>query len=331
MTLIQKSALKSKPKTPVLFDHDGSVDDFLSLMLLLSMEKVQLLGISITPADCYADTAFETTCRLLTLSGQENIEVAIGDFYGINAFPSPWRARPRVLNALPSLINLPVSRELKDACNSVDLFISKILDTADPVTIMMTGPCSNLVQALEKKPEIAEKIHHIIWMGGAVDVPGNVVTYNHNGTAEWNIFWDPVSANKLLGYHLSITLVPLDATNKVPVSIGFLKQLALQKTSAVSDLASQFWAITIDTIPSYEYTYFMWDVLATSYLAIPEAFEVERIEIDIISKGPEAGRTIRKKNTGQWVNITRSVDTAIFYQYIFKQFNTMRTVNLVNN
>jgi purine nucleosidase len=33
----------------------------------------------------------------------------------------------------------------------------------------------------------------------------------------------------------------------------------------------------LDTIPSYEYTYFMWDVLATRYLAIPEAFKVDRM------------------------------------------------------
>ena len=37
-------------KRPVFFDHDGGLDDYLSLLLLLSYDEVDLLGISITPA-----------------------------------------------------------------------------------------------------------------------------------------------------------------------------------------------------------------------------------------------------------------------------------------
>ena len=49
------NAVNLPAKVPVLFDHDGSADDFLSLLLLLTMEAVDLQGVSITPADCYAE------------------------------------------------------------------------------------------------------------------------------------------------------------------------------------------------------------------------------------------------------------------------------------
>ncbi len=52
----------------------------------------------------------------------------------------------------------------------------------------MTCPCSNLVNAIKRQPRLKEKIKKIIWMGGAFKTQGNVQTYQHNGTAEWNVY-----------------------------------------------------------------------------------------------------------------------------------------------
>ena len=307
----------------VFFDHDGSVDDLLSLLLLVSMEDIEIAGVSITPADCYPEYAFETTWKLLRLTNKSNVEIGIGDFYGINAFPSAWRAKPKILNAFPDLINFNMPDVFGTAPEAVELMLKKLTESETSVTIMLTGPCSNLVKAIKKHPSILNKIEHVVWMAGAVDVPGNVVTYNHRGTAEWNVFWDPVSASELLKYDLNISIVPLDVTNRVPVTFDFLKQLSARKSSFFCNLACQFWATTVDTIPSYDYIYFMWDVLATSYLAIPEIFKTEKLELDIVPTGYDAGRTYRKKNCGQWVNVVKEVNLEKFYSYIVNQFEKM--------
>jgi purine nucleosidase len=303
---------------PLIFDHDGAVDDLLSLLLLLTMDHIQLEAVSITPADCYPENAIETTYKLLTLAGKPDIDIGVGNYYGINAFPAEWRAKPKVLNALPALINIDTSLqgEIKD---SVDLLLQTIKSSSQLVTILLTGPCSNLVFAIEQDRSILQNIAEVIWMGGAVDVPGNVRTYNHDGSAEWNVFWDPVSAHKLLTYQLPLVLIPLDVTNLVPVSMSFLQILALQSNYPLSNLASQFWAITIDTIPSYEYTYFMWDILATSYLGIPDAFVIENVELEIHPNGHYAGQTYRKPGSGKWVQMATSVNKERFYQYVFQQ------------
>jgi purine nucleosidase len=310
----------SSPKTSyVLFDHDGGVDDFLSLLLLLHMRHVQLLGISVTPADCYLENALLTTHKLLALAQRTDVEVSGGNYHGINAFPSDWRAKPKILNALPSMINVEVGPGTAHYDDSVAFIIRKLEAAPAPATVLLTGPCSNLVHALEKAPTLREKIAEVVWMGGAVDVIGNVKTYNHNGTAEWNVFWDPISAHKLFRSGLPITIVPLDATNTVPVSFDFLKKLALQTDHFYSNLAGQFWATTIDTIPAYEYTYFMWDVLTTSYLAIPEAFEFEMVELEVSPSGADAGNTYRKPGSGQWVKMAVSVRNEDFYEFLFEQ------------
>lgn len=304
----------------VLFDHDGGVDDFLSLLLLLTMPEVQLLGVSVTPADCFAEPALETTHKLLRLLGRAEVPVSVGAYHGINAFPPAWRAQPRMLNALPTLLRLPPAAAPRpDPRPSPEVLRAQLAAAPGPVTVLLTGPCSTLVQALAPAPELAARIGQVVWMGGAVDVPGNVRTYNQDGTAEWNAFWDPLATHRLLALGLPLTLVPLDVTNQVPVGFAFLRQLAAQARHPLSELAGQFWATTIATIPTYEYTYFMWDVLATSYLAIPEAFTVEALELAAVPTGPAAGRTVRQPGSGQWVRVARHVDTAAFYAYLLRQ------------
>ncbi|MBO3270441.1 nucleoside hydrolase [Hymenobacter defluvii] len=149
------------PKQYVLFDHDGGVDDFLSLLLLLHMPHIELLGISVTPADCYLETALLTTHKLLALAQRTDIEVSGGNYHGINAFPSDWRAKPKILNALPDMINVdtPGAAHYDDSVN----FIRRKLATAPgPVTVLLTGPCSNLVHALEQDPTLAAKVGEVV-------------------------------------------------------------------------------------------------------------------------------------------------------------------------
>ncbi|RZK19103.1 MAG: nucleoside hydrolase [Hymenobacter sp.] len=319
----------SSAKLPVLFDHDGGVDDFLSLLLLLTMPQVELLGVSITPADCYPEPALETTRKLLHLLGQPQVPVSVGNYHGVNAFPSAWRAQPRMLNAFPSLLLVPADVGQVLPQPSPAVLSAQLAAATQPVTVLLTGPCSTLVQALALDPSLAGRIGQVVWMGGAVDVPGNVRTYNQNGSAEWNVFWDPLAAEQLLTYHLPLTLIPLDVTNQVPVNVAFLRQLAAQAHQPLSHLAGQFWATTVATIPTYEYTYFMWDVLATSFLAIPEAFTVEKLELAIVPAGANAGRTLRQPGSGQWVQVARHVDTDLFYRYLLRQFGTIGSQLLV--
>ena len=306
-------------KEPVFMEHDGAIDDLLSQLLLMTMEDKEVIGINVTPADCFIEPGLESTYKLLKLFGKKHIQIGRGDYYGINAFPSEWRARPEIVNALPMLINLPQCPDPYSYPNAVDLLITQLSNAADKVSILMTGPCSNLVMALRKQPAIREKIGKVVWMGGAFRASGNVQTFQHNGTAEWNVFWDPESAKQLFELELPLTLIPLDVTNHVPVNKQFLSKLATQSEYPISHLAGQLWALTIDTIPSYHYVYYMWDVLATSYLAISEEFTVEEIKARVSHRPPNAGQTYMDAN-GFPVHIATAVNKNVFYDYILDKF-----------
>jgi purine nucleosidase len=60
-------------KQLVLMDHDGGVDDYLATMLLLTMDHIELLGVVVTPADCYIQPAVSATRKIIDLMGFSHI------------------------------------------------------------------------------------------------------------------------------------------------------------------------------------------------------------------------------------------------------------------
>ncbi len=59
----------------VYFNHDGGVDDLVSLFLLLQMENVQLIGVSTIGADC-SRPCFSASVKIINRFSNEDIQVA---------------------------------------------------------------------------------------------------------------------------------------------------------------------------------------------------------------------------------------------------------------
>src|SRR2546427_12451607 len=76
---------------PVFFDHDGALDDFLALLMLLSYDDVELVGISITPAATLIEAAVPATRKILDLGGRHDVPVSGGTVEGVHPFPLDWR------------------------------------------------------------------------------------------------------------------------------------------------------------------------------------------------------------------------------------------------
>ncbi|MEO0330280.1 MAG: nucleoside hydrolase [Bacteroidota bacterium] len=284
----------------IFFDHDGGVDDLLSLLLLLIMPENDLAGVVVTPADCYPSYAAEASRKFIDLMGRTDTSVAVSTVRGVNAFPDVWRAQPHIINAFPQLLTIEEPRTPISPLEGVDFTVDTLSNANHSVTYLMTGPCTTLVEALKKNPAIQEKIKEIVWMGGAIHVPGNVRTYTHNGSAEWNVYWDAPSTKWLLEQSLPLTLVPLDVTNHVPVGISFLKRLAYQSQYEVSQLASVCWATTINSIPGYDYLYHMWDVLATAVVGKRDLFTTKQMALEVATELPNEGEIMENLALMDW-------------------------------
>ena len=161
-------------KKLVLMDRDAAVDDYLSVVLLMTMEEVETLGVIVTPADCYIQPAVSATRKILDLMGRSEVPVAASTVRGLNPFPVLFRRDSFGCDRLPILnekgtIDTPLISEPGQN------FMVRVLRDADaPVTLMVTGSLTTVAQALDIAPEIESKIQEIVWMGGALNVMGNV-------------------------------------------------------------------------------------------------------------------------------------------------------------
>ncbi len=303
-------------KKLVLMDHDGAIDDFLSLMLLMTMTEIEPLGVVITPADCYANAAVSVSRKILDLMGRTDITVAESTVRGLNPFPPDFRRDCTIIDNFP-ILNEPDQIKTSLAKISGQEFIVKQLQaTSQPVTLMLTGPLTTVAEAIALQPEIIHKITEIVWMGGALTVPGNVekvFALEHDGSAEWNVFWDPVAAKKIWDTKIPITLCPLDITNHVPVTPEFIHKLTKQRRYPLSDLAGMCYALAIPQ------NYYCWDILATAYLARPELYQIVEQETDIIPTGISQGKTIIKAG-GRKIRVMTQVNKEKFYAYLLQQF-----------
>lgn len=303
-------------KQLVLMDHDGGVDDYLATVLLMTMEHIQPLGIVVTPADCYIQPAVSATRKILDLMGQSHIPVAESTVRGINPFPTLYRRDSLVVDHLPILNERDEIQTPLVAEPGQEFMVRSLLGADRPVTLMVTGPLTTVATALDRAPEIETKIEKIVWMGGALNVPGNVeqsLEPGQDGSAEWNVYWDALAANRVWQSQIPLILCPLDLTNTVPVTSEFIRQLAKQRRYLLSDFAGQCYALVISQV------YYFWDVLATAYLAHPEFYELREWETVIVTTGKSQGRT-KIEIGGRKIQAMDKVDREKYYAYLLQQW-----------
>lgn len=300
-------------KQLVLLDHDGGVDDYLATALLLTMEHVETIGVVVTPADCFIDPAVSATRKLLDLMGRSDIPVAESTVRGLNPFPREWRNVAFIVDHLPILndkerIETPLVAE-----SGQDFMVRVLKEAAQPVTLLVTGPLTTVAVALDMAPEIEGKIKEILWMGGALEVPGNVSPYmepDHDGSAEWNVYWDPPAAHRVWATSIPIVLCPLDITNNTPVTAELIQNLGNQRKFPVSDFAAHCYALVMR-----QGNYYFWDVLTTAYLGRPQLFTVREQETAVIAKGRSRGRT-KLEAGGRKITVMDTVQLEPLYKYI---------------
>jgi purine nucleosidase len=297
-------------------NHDGGVDDYLATALLMTMEHVEPLGVVVTPADCYINAAVGATRKLLDLLGRSSVPVAESTVRGVNPFPRLFRRDSMTVDLLPIL------NEQEDIATPLvpepgQHFMADVLrEAAEPVTLLVTGPLTTVATALDLAPEIEGNVAEIVWMGGALNAPGNVDPIIEGGqdmSAEWNAYWDPVAAARVWRSRIPITVCPLDLTNHVPVTPAFIRRLSRLRKYPLYDFAGQCYALVMHQ------DYFFWDVLTTAYLGRPDIFERREWETVVITEGPSQGRT-KVEAGGRKIHALDAVDVDAFYAYILEQW-----------
>lgn len=280
--------------TPIIFDNDMAIDDWAALLYLLHHPKADVIAVTISASgESRCAPGIANTHSLLDLSGKVkgDIPVACGDDYpldGYFVFPEVWRKDSDTLSGVP----IAPSKRIAPKIHAAELIHQQLQARTEKVMLIATGPLTNIAQWLERYPDDKSKIEKLVIMGGNVDAPGNIIvplfTKGHpNTTAEWNIFIDPVAADKVFAAGLPIELVGLDVTNSVKVTT----QVAKHFKQAVHTPSAAFWDAVLDKndwfIDSGEY--YFWDTLSVLIAMNPELCEGDQLPLRVhhdIAKEP---------------------------------------------
>ncbi|MED1115982.1 nucleoside hydrolase [Bacillus paramycoides] len=300
----------------VYFNHDGGVDDLVSLFLLLQMDNVELTGVSVIPADCYLEPAMSASRKIIDCFGKSSIEVAASNSRGKNPFPKDWRMHAFYVDALPILNEFGKVITPTSAKPAHHHIIETLLQTDGKTTLLFTGPLTDLARALYEAPVIEEKIERLVWMGGTFRTAGNVHEPEHDGTAEWNSFWDPEAVAHVWGAKIKIDLVTLESTNQVPLTLDVRERWAKGRKYIGVDFLGQCYAMVPPLVHfSTNSTYYLWDVLTTAFVGNNDLAKTQTINSIVHISGPSQGRTVETAN-GRPVNVVYDVKRDLFFDYI---------------
>lgn len=194
-------------KQKILYDCDPGHDDAIAILLAAGSPELELLGLTTVAGNQTLDNTARNACHVLQWLGREEIpvyagcdrpmvrtRVTAGDIHGKTGLDGPV---------------FPPLRKAVEPEHAVQFLIRTLLASQGDITVVTSGPMTNLAMALRLEPGIADKIQRIVLMGGSY-TNGNVTP-----AAEFNILADPEAAHVCFTAGRPVTMIGLDVTRRV--------------------------------------------------------------------------------------------------------------------
>ncbi len=226
----------------VILDVDTGSDDAIAIMLACYCRQVEVVGICSVDGSRPVDNATDNTLRVLHLVGREDIPVYRGcpgpmvkEIYKdrIDVWNNPkYRPVFPIRERARFHIDFDYLDEAEVTCQNtpaVSFYVDYLRNTKEKVTLVATGPLTNLGMAFRIAPDIVNNIEELVIMGG-----GDTIT-NISSSAEGNIWRDPEAAARVLASGANIILVPCDATHR-----GYITAEEADEIAALGSPAAEF-------------------------------------------------------------------------------------------
>ena len=194
----------------IIIDCDPGQDDAVALLLAFaSPDELDLLGITTVAGNVPLDLTQRNARMMCDIAGKQNAPVYAG-------CGEPMRRSLKTAEMIHGQTGINGIEVFEPdtplrAEHAVDFIIETLLDAEDAsITLVPTGPLTNIATAIEREPAILPKVDQIVIMGGAMREGGN-----RTPSAEFNILVDPEAADIVLRCGRPITQLGLDVTHQV--------------------------------------------------------------------------------------------------------------------
>lgn len=272
-------------KRKIIIDCDPGHDDAVAIMMAARNPGLELLGITTVRGNQSLDKVTNNAlniCQYLDI----NVPVCKGLSNAIVRQSPPVEDRIHGDSGLDGPIFGPLTKQV-DQRHAVDFIIETVLKSDEPVTLVPTGPLSNIAMAIRKEPKILNNIEEIVLMGGSYQ-HGNVTP-----AAEFNIYADAEAAYVVFTCGRPVVMMGLDITRQVlcyPEIVGRMSWIGTKAAKLFVEMM-KFYCMTQKRIFGWEGGP-LHDPTTIAYLIDPSCIETRAMHTEIdISGGPSHGRT----------------------------------------
>jgi purine nucleosidase len=296
----------------ILLDCDPGHDDAIAIMLAYGSPQVELVAVTTVAGNNGITTVSENARAIATLLGMDGVPVSAGAagplvgaavdakyMHGRSGLDGPERIRPAV--AL-------------DGREAVQAIVATVMNSEPgELTIVATGPCTNIARAVAVEPRIAERVRQVVVMGGSSG-RGNITPY-----AEFNAYADPVALAGVLNAGWEVALIGLDTTHlalATPEVADALRRIGTRPACFAADLIAyvgkRYLALENMSSPPVH------DPCTIAYIINPDVVPMRRARVSVETADSERrGATVVSFADASSVLVGIGLDVAQFWELLF--------------
>ncbi len=272
-------------KTKVILDCDPGIDDAFSIAMAVAADELDVLAVTTTHGNVGVDNTTNNALRILDWIGAKvpvfrgvdrpllGSPIDAASYHGPSGLAAPELGPP---NSVP---------QTQDA---VSFMIDTLRSSDTKITLVASGPLTNVALLIRLAPDAIEKIDRIVFMGGSTDYG------NDSPAAEFNMLCDPYAAQIVLDADVPKTMFGLNVTHQViatPERVNAMRDLGNEAGNVFANMSVYFEAV-------YKERYgfegaALHDPCTIAWLLDPSLFETRAMRVDVeTNTGLSFGRTV---------------------------------------
>jgi purine nucleosidase len=303
---------------PILIDCDTGVDDALALMLAAHSPELSIPGVTTVAGNISSAEAALNSAYVLRQVGRPDVPVVSG------AAVSLGGREPRPVPHIHGSDGLGGVRPVEfsggtksNAVDATDFIVSHARRLAGGLTIVATGPLTNVALAMRADPRATKSVGRLVVMGGALRVPGNITPH-----AEFNVHCDPLAFQEVMSFGIPTTLFPLDVTETVTLLTSDLSSAPGKRISMLSFLRdiSAVYRTFHRTTCGIDGCY-VHDALTVAWLIDPSLAKLERGTVQVETAGKRIGKTHWTADADGHVDAAIAFDGKRFFELFWRSLS----------
>lgn len=219
-------------KHNVIIDADVAADDAMAIIMMAKSPNINILGVTTVAGNVDIDQCCNNALMSLEVAGLRSIPVFKGSTTKFNGDTfNPFSVFGKDGMGDSDLIHPSEKPQNKDA---VDFIIDTVATYPNDVEIISTGPLTNIAKAIQKSPDIMNKVKHIWSMGSC----GIKINGNATPVSEFNVYLDVDAYKYVLNTGLPITIIGFDICCQDGLLVGYDELEQLSKAGVCGNFLS---------------------------------------------------------------------------------------------